>query len=469
MKKVTTVVVAVAATAMIGAPSAVFAAAKAPKAGGACSAAEVGKTVGALTCVKDGRTRKWKAGAAPVTTAAPTTVAGAAPTSAAAPAGLKPVPGFDGKTIVVGNITSKTNAAWGPLSRGIGASLEAHIKAINAKGGIAGKYPMKIEEAETNYDPNIAVQQLNATKDKVVMYASVLGTPVNEALLPLYEQNKLVASPGSLDAKWISKKNMVPILTSYQVQAINGVSYFLEKNPGKTVCAVSRQDAYGETGTEGVKFAQSKQGFKLGPIESVPASQTDMAAVTVRLRDAKCDAVYVTTGPAQATALLVQGNQNGFTPQWILMSPTFSDKQVTPATSALYEKFVWMSGDGVEWGDKSAPGMKQLVAELSAAGFDNYVAAPDVGNIWGFAQAKAVEAVLEQAVKNGDLSRDGMLKAASEVGAPDLGGIGASVDLAKRTPAPKNSIFKADGSKQLAITLLQKEYGTAAASEYRKS
>jgi ABC-type branched-subunit amino acid transport system substrate-binding protein len=442
-------------------------AAKAPKAGAACAANEVGKTVSGLTCTKSGRTRTWKKG-----TAAPavTTIAAKAGTPAPAATGIPVVPGFDGKTITIGNITSKTNAAWGPLSRGIGAALESHVKAINAKGGIGGKYLLKIEEAETNYDPNTAVQQLNATKDKVVMYASVLGTPVNEALLPLYEQNKLIASPGSLDAKWISKKNMIPILTSYQVQAINGVGYYLEKaGKDKTICAVSRQDAYGATGTEGVQFAQSKVGFKLGTIETVPASQADMAAVTVRLKDLKCDAVYVTTGPAQATALLVQGNQNGFTPQWILMSPTFSDKQVTPQTSALYEKYVWMSGDGGEWGDKSIPGMKQLIDELKASGFDNYVSNPDVGNVWGFAQARAVEEVLEAAVKNGDLSRDGMLKAANSIGAPDLGGIGASVDLTKRAPASKNSIFKADGSKQLAITLLQKEYGIPAAAEYRKS
>jgi ABC-type branched-subunit amino acid transport system substrate-binding protein len=298
----------------------------------------------------------------------------------------------------------------------------------------------------------------------------VLGTPVNEALLPLYEQNKLVASPGSLDAKWISKKNMLPIMSSYQVQAINGVAYFLDKaGKDKTVCAVSRQDAYGETGTEGVKFAQSKLGFKLGTIETVPASQTDMAAVTVRLRDAKCDGVYVTTGPAQATALLVQGSQNGYTPQWIHMSPTFSDKQVTPATSALYEKYVWMSGDGGEWGDTSNPGMKELIDILKNNGFANYVANPDVGNIWGYAQAKVVEAVLEKAVSNGDLSREGILAAANQVGAVDLGGVGASVDLVKRAPAPKNSIFKADGSKQLAITLLAKDYGSPIAADYRKN
>lgn len=465
MKKTIAVAIAVAAAVAV-APTSGFAAAKPAKAGAAC--ATVGKTSGALTCTKDGRKKLWKAvAAAPVTTAP----AGAAAVADPAPAaGLKPVPGFDGKTIVVGNITSKTNAAWGPLSKGIAASLESHFKAINAKGGIAGKYQIKIEEAEVNYDPNLAVQALNTTKDKVVMYASVLGTPVNEALLPLYEQNKLVASPGSLDAKWISKKNMIPIMSSYQVQAINGVAYFLDKaGKDKTICAVSRQDAYGSTGTEGVQFAQSKLGFKLAPIETVPATQTDMAAVTVRLRDAKCDAVYVTTGPAQATALLVQGSQNGFTPQWILMSPTFSDKQVTPATSALYEKYVWMSGDGGEWGDPSNPGMKELISDLKDNGFGNYVAAPDVGNIWGFAQAKNVQAVLEKAVANGDLSRDGILKAANEIGAVDIGGIGAAVDLAKRLPAPKNSIFKADGSKQLAISLLAKEYGSPIAADYRKS
>ncbi len=465
MRMKTTIAVAVGLTAAAAFPTAGFAATKAAKAGAACT--KLGDVSGSLTCTANGRKKIWKAAAVAPTTAV--AAAGAAP-AAAAPAGLKNGPGFDGKTITVGNITSKTNAAWGPISKGIGAALDSHFKAINAKGGIGGKYLLKVEEVEVNYDPNLAVQGFNASKDKVVMYASVLGTPVNEALLPLYEQNKLVASPGSLDAKWISKKNMLPVLTSYQVQAINGVSYYLEKaGKDKVVCAVSRQDAYGETGTEGVKFAQSKAGFKLGTIETVPASQADMAAVTVRLRDTKCDAVYVTTGPAQATALLVQGSQNGFTPQWILMSPTFSDKQVTPTTSALYEKYVWMSGDGGEWGDASIAGMKDLISELKGNGFSNYVANPDVGNIWGYAQAKVVVAVLEKAVANGDLSRDGMLKAANELPAVDIGNIGASVDLTKRVPAPKNSIFKADGSKQLALTLLQKEYGTSIAAEYRKS
>ena len=462
MKRTIAVAVGLGLAVGVSAPTA-FAAAKAAKAGAACT--KEGEVSGTLTCTKDGRKKVWKASAAPTTVAK---AAGGAATPVAA-AGVKTGPGFDGKTITIGNITSKTNAAWGPISKGIAASLDSHFKSLNAKGGIAGKYQVKIEEVEVNYDPNLAVQGLNASKDKVAMYASVLGTPVNEALLPLYEQNKLVASPGSLDAKWTAKKNMLPILSSYQVQAINGVAYYLDKNPGKTICAVSRQDAYGETGTEGVKFAQSKLGFKLGTVETVPATQSDMAAVTVRLRDTKCDAVYVTTGPAQATALLVQGSQNNYTPQWILMSPTFSDKQVTTATSSLYEKYVWMSGDGGEWGDEKIAGMKELITELKANGYGNYVANPDVGNLWGYAQAKVVQAVLEKAVANGDLSRDGILKASNEIGAVDLGGIGAAVDLAKRIPAPKNSIFKADGSKQLAIALLAKDYGSPVAADYRKN
>jgi ABC-type branched-subunit amino acid transport system substrate-binding protein len=442
-----------------------------PAAGKACTAAEVGKTVGTLKCVKDGRkkTGKWQAVAA----AAPTTAAkaGAAATPAPADAGIKTGPGFDGTTIVVGNITSKTNAAWGPLSKGIGAALESKVKALNAKGGIAGKYPIKIEEYETNYDPNIAVQGLNATKDKVALYASVLGTPVNEALLPLYEQNKLVASPGSLDAKWIGKKNMMPILSSYQVQAINGAAYYFEQagNSGKVMCGVSRQDAYGSTGTEGLNFAQDKLKFALGTIETVPASQTDFVATVTKLKSANCAAVYVTTGPAQLTALLVQGSQNGFTPQWIAMSPTFNDKQVSPATSGLYEKYVWTVSDGVEWNDQTAPGMKALVADLKNNGFANYVANPDTGLIWGYAQILVTIAVLEKAVANKDLSRDGILAAASQVGAVDLGGLGTSVDFSKRIPPTVNTIFSIDGSKQLAVKVLKASYSSAAAAGYRKN
>ncbi len=100
-------VVALALTASIT-PIAANAAAKAPKAGAACTAKELNTTVGAFTCVVDGRKRVWKAAAAPASTAAP--AAGAAPAPAAA-AGVKTGPGFDGKTITIGNITSKTNAA----------------------------------------------------------------------------------------------------------------------------------------------------------------------------------------------------------------------------------------------------------------------------------------------------------------------------------------------------------------------
>ncbi len=438
--------------------------------GKACTPAEVGKTVNGLTCTKAGRKQTWVTAKAAATTIAAKPGATVAATPSAGSDDIKTGPGFDGKTITVGNITSKTNAAWGPLSKGIGAAIESKIKAINAKGGVAGKYPIKLEEFESNYDPNIAVQGLNATKDKVALYMSVLGTPVNEALLPLYEQNKLVASPGSLDAKWISKKNMMPILSSYQVQAINGAAYYFDQpgNKDKTMCAVSRQDAYGATGTEGLTYAQSQLKFTLGNIETVPASQSDMTAVVLKLKGANCSAVYVTTGPAQLTQLLVQGNQNGFTPQWIAMSPTFNDKQVTPATSALYEKYVWTVSDGVEWNDQSAPGMKALVTDLKSNGFGNFVANPDTGLVWGYAQALVTIAVLEKAVENKDLSRDGILAAASQIPAVDLGGLGTSVDYTKRTPPTVNTIFAIDGSKQLAIKVLKSNYSSPAAAGYRK-
>src|SRR3546814_1859072 len=71
------------------------------------------------------------------------------------------------------------------------------FEALNAEGGIAGKYKVELEIADTQYQPQTAVQQYNATKDNVAAYVQVLGTGVVNALLPLLEEDGIVAGPGS--------------------------------------------------------------------------------------------------------------------------------------------------------------------------------------------------------------------------------------------------------------------------------
>ena len=85
----------------------------------------------------------------------------------------------------------------GELSaRALKAGLEARVATINRRGGIAGRYPIELVYADTNYDPSQTATQLNATKDRVVGYAQILGTPNVEAVEPLLRQNQLRGQSG---------------------------------------------------------------------------------------------------------------------------------------------------------------------------------------------------------------------------------------------------------------------------------
>lgn len=384
---------------------------------------------------------------------------------------LVPVPGFDGRTIRVGVLTTTTNPTWGQIGKALLAGMEARVTAINKAGGIAGRYPVQLVVADTNYDPVQTATQLNATKDNVVGYMSILGTPNVEAIEPTLRSLQLVAGPASQEARWSRSPNLLPVSNSYQIQAINGISYFLEQsgNPKATVCSLAVATSYGEAGNEGVRFAQSRLGFTAGPIVSVGPLDTNVAPALLSMRAAGCTAVVLTTTPQQTLAAVLTGRQLGFAPRWIIMGASFSDRLVVPATGVLFEQGAWVVGDGVAWGDASAPGMAQLASELVASNNRYWTENPDVGLTYGWTQARTFQAVLERAVALGDLSRIGVLTASQSMGVVDTLGLVSPIDYSAsvRLANARTTIFNVDGSFRNAIRMLSGGYSSPTAKAYQ--
>jgi ABC-type branched-subunit amino acid transport system substrate-binding protein len=285
----------------------------AAKAGGSCKKA--GATEGAFTCVAKGRKKVWAAtpAAAPATTVAASGAA-ATPAPAPAPAGLKEVPGFDGKTI---SIAYLGNVAGGPFASGgkaLTAGFNSVVTDLNAKGGIAGKYKLNNIFAETGYNPETTAQKYAELKDKVVMVGQIYGTPNVQALLPKLAQDNMVGSPISLDAEWAQNANLLPIGGAYQYQAVNVVDYAMSQaaNKGKTICAVAHTGPYGEAGIEGYNLVTKKLGLATGPTIRIAPTEANMAAVISQLKGGNCDFVFVAEASGQTTGMLVNGAQNAY-------------------------------------------------------------------------------------------------------------------------------------------------------------
>ncbi len=340
-------------------------------------------------------------------------------------------------------------------------AIEAHFQAVNRRGGIAGRYPVRVLFAETNYDPATTAAQVQATKDQVVAYASILGTANVAAVAPTLAAEHLLASPASQDAAWADQPSLLPIGSSYQVQAAAGISYYLAQ-PGRAsdlVCAVSIATPFGDAGAEGVRLAQAAQGFALGPQLQVSPTDDRPLVVLGPLRSAGCKVVMLTIAPQQVGAIVLGARATGWTDvRWIVMGAGFSERLVTQQSSLAFEQSTWVVGDGTQWGDAQAPGMSTLMAELEAGGYRHRNEKPDVGLTFGWAQARALEMVLERAAADGDLSRSGIERALNKVGPIDFGGLASPIDYSRpqRISEPLATVFAVDGSYQNSIRVIAK-------------
>jgi Periplasmic binding protein len=463
MKKSTAMGISLVAAALVALPA--LPASAAVKPGQAC--AKLDSVKDGLKCVKKGTKRVYEAAAAPTTIAK----AAAPAAGAAAPAaGLQNVPGFDGKTITIGYLGNVSVNSQFPNSvnfaaggKALTAGFNAYIDRINAAGGIAGKYPVKVLFKETYYTPSEVAKGYAEVKNQVVMIGQIYGTPGTQTLEKSLADDGLVASPISLDAAWVNNANILPIGSTYQKQAMNVIDYAVKEQgaASKVWCSLALPGAYGDAGEEGFKIAAKGLNLKVG----VSIKTSTAPAQAQALKDAKCDWVHaVISGEAQMSPLLAETAKLDYFPFITGNSPSAASGSVTPANSAQYAKQVFIAADGVQWGDESNPGMKKHIADLQKNAPEQ-IGTPNPATEWGYANAIGVVALLNKAVANGDLSKPGMLKALATLGPVNFEGIYPAwnyVEPAKRVASSQTNIYSIDISTRGALKLI-KPYESALA------
>src|SRR5918995_7443706 len=208
------------------------------------------------------------------------------------------VPGFDGETIRLGVVTPTSGrvAVIGePLTNG----NRAYWDYVNEEeGGVAGRYQVELVIEDSAYDAPTAVQKYNQIKGDVVMFNQLLGTPIVNALLEQLVADNIVAQPASLDSFWVREGNLLPIGAPYQIQAINGVDWYVTEGGGSAdsaICTLRQDDPYGEAGQEGVDFALEQLGMDLTEEVTFPVANPDFTTQITQLQGAGCEMVWLTS------------------------------------------------------------------------------------------------------------------------------------------------------------------------------
>lgn len=370
----------------------------------------------------------------------------------------KAAAGFDGTTITIGYI-GPLSGPVAVLGQPVLTGMQLYFEGVNSQGGIGGKYKVKIVTEDHQNTEALAVQKYGKQKGDVVMI-SMFGTHTTKAVLPEVRRDKLVMAPAGFEGFMIKDPNLLPIGSTYELMAINSVDYLMKKG-GKqnaTYCALVRDDPYGNAGLKGWKFAVESSGKKVAQTSYFAAPDTNFTGQINQLKSANCDVVLVTTVPGQLVTIVSAAARANYTPQWVGQWPSWHGALLgTPVVDYL-EKNVLIAGEGVEWGSAAVPGMAPLLAQLNRSRPDQK---PDLWVVVGFNQGRAMAALLEKAVAAGDLSREGLMKAMTQLGNVDNQGLGGNYKYGPingRAPAMAGSIFKVNRQKPFGLEAVEVNY-----------
>jgi ABC-type branched-subunit amino acid transport system substrate-binding protein len=373
------------------------------------------------------------------------------------------VPGFNGSTIKLGVITPQSGIAsvvGKPLTEG----NRVYWEAKNAKGGVAGKYKVDLSIEDSAYQVETALQGYDKIKGDVVAFQQILGTQIVKSVNTRLKADNAFGGPASLEGVWVKQSSLMPTGTPYQVLAANGLDWYIKQGggQGKKVCAMAQDDAYGASGLDGL--TQAAKTLKVKVTKTVRyATGSDVSAQVGELADANCDAVMLVSLPNDTGSIVTKMQGRNFAPQILGIAPSWLSGLENTDNGPFYqEHYIWVSY-GAPWGDTSIPGMAQMLTDLQQYAPDQR---PDAYFQFGYAQALAMDQILEQAAKDGDFSKAGIKKASNQVGTLNFDGLGGDYKYGKsasdRNPPRDSTIAKAAVGPPEGLQIIATNYTSQA-------
>lgn len=371
------------------------------------------------------------------------------------------------KTITLGILSPYSGPVADPVGKPLARGVEVFFQSINARGGING-YKVKFIEKDTQYDPQIQVQQYNQIHNQVLMIADSLGTAPTFAIKDLSAADHMLVSAATLSSALANEKYLILVGTPYRLQVENAYDYIVNKQGVKNPVTgiIYQNDDYGQDGLTGYKEAITAYNMHDVGQASYAPTDTDFTAQVSRMKAAGAKYVFLTTLPTVTAKIIATGAALGYNPQWIIQSPGYSPLLLAvPALVPLLSK-AWVVSQGANWGDTSVPGMKQMLADVAKFAPDQK---PDGFFEFGYTESYITYAILKQAIANNDLTRNGLLTAFQSLKNVSLGGLlpnvtyGSSGNGNNRVPTRDSVVYQIDPTQPEGVRNLSGDFtGTAA-------
>jgi ABC-type branched-subunit amino acid transport system substrate-binding protein len=338
---------------------------------------------------------------------------------------------------------------------------------VNEAGGICGR-DIVIDLKDTGYKVDNAIPLYEELKGTSLGIIQMVGSPILAALKTRIEQDNMVVSPGSWASVNLDAPEVMMVGQTYDVEMINGLSY-LQSNgmiaDGDTIGHIYTDSEYGQGGVMGSKYYAEQH--KLNVIEApIGGTDTDMTATITKMKSQGVTAIAITTPPAAVASTVVQNVAQGLNVPVMGNNPTFSPTMYTDETVAAGLEYFYQASSVAPYGSDNP-----LAKKVAKAYEARTAEPPNIGVMQHYVTALAWGAVLEQACKDGDLTREGIVAAKEKVDSVDSQGLGGELDFSvPGAPSSRESYILAasnDAPDKLVIAEGGELFESPDATEYK--
>jgi ABC-type branched-subunit amino acid transport system substrate-binding protein len=335
---------------------------------------------------------------------------------------VKTGPGVTDKTITLGLLTD-LSGVFAPLGKPIVQSNQLFWKEKNAQGGVCNR-TVNLIVKDHGYDPQKAVVQYRELSSQVAGLNQLLGSPITAALLPSLKSDEMVSLLAAWPSSLLPNDNIIITGTTYDIEMINGLDYLMQQGKlkqGDKIGHVYFEGEYGENGLKGSKYFAQKNGMTVVE-QKIKATDEDMTGQVAALKRAGVKAIALTTAPTQMASVAGIAAAQDVNVPLVGNNPTFDPALLkTPAAKALQANAFVVSSIAPFNLDK--PAVQKVASDYSEA-YPKEV--PKGSAPFGYMQSQLMYEILNQACKNKDLSRGGLVKAAHQLKNVDTGGLTAA-------------------------------------------
>ena len=217
-------------------------------------------------------------------------------------------------------------AAYGKAARN---GLQLRVDEINEQGGIHGR-KIKLLVEDNGYDPKKAVlaAQKLVTQDKVFLIASHIGTPMNNAVMPLmFEKGVINFMPLSAGREMFDpphKLKFASVASYFETMRMNVPKLFKEKS-AKQACALYQDDDYGLEVLRGAEAGLKEIGVALGEKTTYKRGATDFSSQVARLKASNCDFLVMGTIVRETIGTIAEARKTGWNPTFVGSQASYTD------------------------------------------------------------------------------------------------------------------------------------------------